>query len=47
MKYFHGETRSAPYFEGWYLKHQTENGQALALIPAFHIDSLWESQTPH
>jgi len=39
MKHFCGGTRPAPYFEGWYLKHQSRNGQALALIPAFHIDS--------
>jgi len=39
MKYFYGEKRSAPYFEGWYFKHQSKNGQAFALIPAFHIDS--------
>ena len=38
MKYFHGQKRSGPYFEGWYLKHQSRCGQALALIPAFHID---------
>lgn len=25
-----------PYFEGWYLKHQSPRGQTLALIPAFH-----------
>jgi len=39
MKYFYGEKRPAPYFEGWYCKHQSRTGQALALIPAFHIDS--------
>ena len=38
MKYFHGKKRSGPYFEGWYLKHQSKPGQSLALIPAFHID---------
>ena len=38
MKYFHGKKRRAPYFEGWYLKHQSRHGQSLALIPAFHID---------
>lgn len=27
-----------PYFEGWYFKLQTGQGEALALIPAFHID---------
>lgn len=37
MSFFCGVTRS--YFEGWYLKHQNRNGQTLALIPAFHIDS--------
>lgn len=38
MKYFHGEKQLGPYFEGWYLKHQSRCGQSLALIPAFHID---------
>ena len=39
MKYFHGTGRNGPYFEGWYLKYQTKDGKALALIPALHIDS--------
>lgn len=38
MKYFHGAKKRGPYFEGWYLKHQTADGRALSLIPAFHID---------
>lgn len=38
MSFFHGAGRTGPYFEGWYLKHQNKDGQALALIPAFHID---------
>ena len=37
MSLFRCVTRS--YFEGWYLKHQTRNGQTLALIPAYHTDS--------
>ena len=37
-KYYHGRGRRGPYFEGWYLKHQTRDGAALALIPAYHID---------
>lgn len=28
--------RAVPLFEGWYGKHQTRQGQTLALIPAFH-----------
>ena len=36
--YYHGREKRGPYFEGWYLKHQTRDGAALALIPAFHID---------
>lgn len=36
-KYFHGSNKSGPYFEGWYFKCQTRDGQSLALIPAFHI----------
>ena len=37
-KYYHGAGRRGPYFEGWYLKHQTREGAALALIPAYHVD---------
>lgn len=33
-----GTGGTGPYFEGWYWKHQNPRGQALALIPAFHID---------
>ena len=36
MNFFRSADR--PYFEGWYFKHQTPQGQTLALIPAFHID---------
>lgn len=39
MKFFHGEKRSGPYFEGWYLKHQSKDGRLIAMIPALHIDS--------
>ncbi len=39
MQYYHGKTRRGAYFEGWYLKHQTRQGGALALIPALHIDA--------
>lgn len=38
MKYFHGSKRRFPYFEGWYLKHQSKSGKGLALIPAYHLD---------
>lgn len=38
MNFFHGTNRTGSYFEGWYLKHQNNAGQVLALIPAFHID---------
>ncbi|MGM9521749.1 MAG: tocopherol cyclase family protein [Oscillospiraceae bacterium] len=37
-KYYHGTEKRGPYFEGWYLKHQTQEGRALAFIPALHID---------
>lgn len=37
--FFRGTNGTGPYFEGWYLKHQSPQGQTLALIPAFHIDS--------
>ena len=36
--FFRSTSRTGPYFEGWYFKHQNPQGQALALIPAFHID---------
>ena len=36
-KYFHGENKAGPYFEGWYFKCQTREGRPLALIPAMHI----------
>ena len=39
MNLFHGTSGTGPYFEGWYFKHQSPQGQTLALIPAFHIDS--------
>lgn len=35
---FSGTDRTGPYFEGWYFKHQSPQGQTLALIPALHID---------
>jgi len=37
-KYYHGKKRRNSYFEGWYLKYQTRDGRAIALIPALHID---------
>ncbi|MCI8554729.1 MAG: hypothetical protein HFJ80_07290 [Clostridiales bacterium] len=37
VMFLRNPNRIGPYFEGWYLKHQTANGQSLALIPAFHI----------
>ena len=37
--YYHGATRRRSSFEGWYLKHQTQSGRALSLIPALHIDA--------
>lgn len=44
-KYFHGSNKSGPYFEGWYFKCQTRDGQSLALIPAFHISENGEQST--
>lgn len=38
LKYFHGAGRRGPYFEGWYLKHQSPDGETFAAIPALHID---------
>ena len=39
IHFLRGTSGAGPYFEGWYLKHQSPQGQTLALIPAFHIDS--------
>lgn len=39
MGLFHSTNQKGPYFEGWYFKHQNPQGQTLALIPAFHIDT--------
>lgn len=33
--YFHSQEKTQAYFEGWYLKHQSQAGTA-AFIPAFH-----------
>lgn len=33
-----GRAARGPYFEGWYFKMQTGRGEALALIPALHVD---------
>ena len=39
MGFLRGANGTGPYFEGWYFKHQNPQGQTLALIPAFHVDS--------
>lgn len=36
-QYFYGGNKPGPYFEGWYFKCQTRDGQSFALIPAMHI----------
>ncbi len=36
QRYYHGERRKGPYFEGWYVRFVTRNGRALAVIPAWH-----------
>lgn len=36
-QYFYGDSKSDSYFEGWYFKCQTQDGDSLALIPAIHI----------
>lgn len=36
-KYFYGQNPPSPYFEGWYFKMQSGNGQMVALIAAIHI----------
>lgn len=45
MKYYHGTGRNNSYFEGWYLKYQTKDGKAIALIPALHIDGTGRRST--
>lgn len=37
MTGFHGKGKRTAYFEGWYLRHQSQ-GETVAFIPAFHID---------
>lgn len=36
-QYFHGGKKKAPYFEGWYFKCVGRNGEAIAMIPAYHV----------
>lgn len=36
-QYFYGANKTGPYFEGWYFKCQTRDGQSFALIPSMHI----------
>ena len=45
-QYYHGRTEKEPYFEGWYMKYQTRDGRALALIPALHIDASGQRSAP-
>lgn len=42
MRYYHDKGGRGPYFEGWYLKHQGEEG-GFAVIPAYHRDRKGES----
>lgn len=37
MRSFYGKEKRRSYFEGWYLKHQSET-QTVSLIPASHVD---------
>ena len=37
MRSFYGENKRKSYFEGWYLKHQSET-ESVAFIPAYHVD---------
>lgn len=36
MRNFHGKYKTHPFFEGWYLKHQSKD-TTIAFIPSFHI----------
>ena len=37
MKYFHGNNKTAHYFEGWYFKHH-EGDETISFIPGIQID---------
>ena len=37
MRNFHGANKKHRFFEGWYLKQESD-GHILALIPAYHVD---------
>ncbi len=39
MKNTNNKKQYSPYFKGWYFKFQTMQGNSIALIPAFHINS--------
>ncbi len=36
--YYYGTHKTRSWFEGWYFKCQTRDGNSIALIPAIHID---------
>lgn len=36
-RYYHGNRKPGPWFEGWYFKCRTVDEKAIALIPAYHI----------
>ncbi len=38
MRSYYGSSKNREYFEGWYFRQQVD-GQAVALIPAMHIDA--------
>lgn len=39
LLYFGGKYARKKYFEGWYVKFVTAEGEAVALIPSFHADA--------
>ncbi len=39
MKNFHGVNKWHSFFEGWYLKHQNEEGKIIIFIPSYHLDN--------
>ena len=41
VRSYYGSNKSREYFEGWYFRQQTD-GQAVAFIPAMHIDAAGE-----
>ena len=42
---YHGEKNKRPFFEGWYHKLVTDDGQSLAIIPGIYRSGFNNNQT--